>query len=291
MRRKIPGGLKKLLRCRKPDAHKGDFGHVLVIAGSVGMTGAAALASTGALLSGSGLVTLGIPKSLNPILEVKLTEVMTKPLDETSGQSLSAAALPRILEFSEKIDCAAIGPGLSRNFSTEKLVKRLIISLDKPIVLDADGINALEGDASILRSAKAPIVITPHDGEMSRLISLPRDKIVKAKEKVAKKFANQYNVVCVLKGYRTVVADPKGKVYVNLTGNPGMAAGGAGDVLTGMIASFIGQGIKPFDAAKLGVFLHGFAGDLAAEEKGEASLIASDILEKLPEAIKKFKLA
>lgn len=286
MRRKIPSGIKRLLPCRKPDAHKGDFGHVLVIAGSLGMTGAAALASMGALLSGSGLVTLGIPKSLNPILEVKLTEVMTKPLDETSGQSLSAAALPKILEFSKKIDCAAIGPGLSGNFSTERLVKRLIISLNKPIVLDADGINALKGDASILRSAKAPIVITPHIGEMSRLISLPRDKIVKAKEKVAKKFANQYNVVCVLKGYRTVVADPKGKVYVNLTGNPGMATGGAGDVLTGMIASFIGQGIKPFDAAKMGVFLHGFAGDLAAEEKGEVSLIASDILNKLPDAIK-----
>ena len=283
---KIPSDIRKLLPRRRPDTHKGDYGHVFVIAGSVGMTGAATLTSMGALLSGSGLVTLGIPKSLNPILEVKLTEVMTKPLPETDDQTLSEGAFSKILKFTEKANCVAIGPGLSRNFSTEKLVKELIVSLDKPMVLDADGINALEGGAPILSSAKAPIVITPHPGEMARLVSLSREAIVKAKEKVAKNFANKYNVVCVLKGHRTVVADPKGKVYVNLTGNPGMASGGVGDVLTGMIASFIGQGIKPFDAARLGVFLHGLAGDLAAKEKGEVSLIASDILNKLPQAIK-----
>ncbi|MDP3786888.1 MAG: NAD(P)H-hydrate dehydratase [Candidatus Omnitrophota bacterium] len=283
---RVPGDIKKLLPKRKLDAHKGDYGHVFVIAGSVGMTGAATLTSMGALLSGSGLVTLGIPKSLNPILEVKLTEVMTKPLPETDDQTLSEGAFSKILKFAEKANCVAIGPGLSRNFSTEKLVKELVVSLDKPMVLDADGINALEGEASILNSAKAPIVITPHPGEMARLVSLSRDAIVKVKEKVAKNFANKYNVVCVLKGRRTVVADPKGKVYVNLTGNPGMASGGVGDILTGMIASFIGQGIKPFDAARLGVFLHGLAGDLAAREKGEVSLIASDLLNKLPEAIK-----
>ena len=286
---KIPTDIKKLLPRRKPDTHKGDYGHIFVIAGSVGMTGAATLTSMGALLSGSGLVTLGIPKSLNPILEVKLTEVMTKPLPETDDQTLSEGAFPKIIKFAEKVNCVAIGPGLSRNFSTEKLVKELVISLDKPVVLDADGINALEGEASILSSAKAPIVITPHPGEMARLISSSRDAIVRAKEKVAKNFANKYNVVCVLKGYRTVVAEPKGKTYVNLTGNPGMASGGTGDILTGMIASFIGQGIKPFDAARLGVFLHGLAGDLAAKDKGEVSLIASDLLNKLPEAIRKLR--
>jgi len=286
---KIPSDMKKLLPKRKPDTHKGDYGHVFVIAGSAGMTGAAALASTGALLSGSGLVTLGIPKSLNPIMEVKLTEVMTKPLPETDDQTLSEGAFSKIMKFAGKANCIAIGPGLSRNSGTEKLIKELIASLDKPMVLDADGINALEGNARILSSAKAPIVITPHCGEMARLISLSRESIIKAKEKVAKNFANKYNVVCVLKSHRTVVAEPKGKIYVNLTGNPGMASGGAGDILTGMIASFIGQGIKPFDAARLGVFLHGFAGDLAAKEKGEISLIASDILNKLPQAIKKCK--
>lgn len=277
---------KKLLPKRKPDTHKGDYGHVFVIAGSVGMTGAAALCAQAALLSGSGLVTLGICKSLNPILARKLTEVMTKPLPETRQQTLSEKALSEILKFAKKVDCVAIGPGLSRNRSTQKLVKRLIVFLNKPIVLDADGINALERKAAILKSAKAPIVITPHPGEMSRLVSLSRREISKAKEKVAKEFANKYNVVCVLKGHRTVVAEPKGKTYTNTTGNPGMASGGVGDVLTGMIASFIGQGIRPFDAAKLGVYLHGLAGDLAAKEKGEVSLIATDLLNKLPEAIK-----
>ncbi len=283
---KIPSDIRKLLPNRRPDTHKGDYGHVFVIAGSAGMTGAAALTSMGALLSGSGLVTLGIPKSLNPILAAKLTEVMTKPLPETDDQTLSEGAFSKIIKFAEKVNCVAIGPGLSRNSGTEKLVNELVVSLDKPMVLDADGINALEGNASILSSVKAPIVITPHPGEMARLVSLSREAIVKAKEKVAKNFASKYNVVCVLKGHRTVVAGPGGKAYVNLTGNPGMASGGVGDVLTGMIASFIGQGIKPFDAAKLGVFLHGLAGDLAAKEKGEISLIASDVLSKLPQAIK-----
>ncbi len=286
MKIKVPSDIKKLLPKRKPNTHKGDYGHVFVIAGSVGMTGAAALCSEAALLAGSGLVTLGICKSLNPILARKLTEVMTKPLPQTRQQSLSKKALPQILKFAEKVDCVAIGPGLSKNFSTQKLVKRLIVSLKKPVVLDADGINALEGKTSILNSMKAPIVITPHPGEMSRLVPLSRDKIAKNKERVAKDFANKYNVVCALKGYRTVVAEPKGKIYINLTGNPGMASGGVGDVLTGMIASFIGQGLRPFDAAKLGVYLHGLAGNLAAEEKGEVSLIASDILNKLPESIK-----
>ncbi|MFH0771082.1 MAG: NAD(P)H-hydrate dehydratase [Candidatus Omnitrophota bacterium] len=285
MRVKIPSEIRELLPKRKIDTHKGDYGHVLIIGGSVGMTGAVALSSQAALLSGSGLVTLGAPRSLNSIIEAKLTEVMTLPLPETAEQTLSETALPEILDFSRKVDCVAIGPGLSRNSSAQELVKKLIANLDKPIVLDADGINALKGDASILRSVKSKIVITPHSGEMSQLAALPSDEISRIKEKVAKKFTNEYNVVCVLKGYRTVVAAPKEKTYVNLTGNPGMASGGTGDVLTGMIASFIGQGIKPFDAARLGVFLHGLAGDLAAEEIGEASLIASNILDKLPKAI------
>lgn len=272
---------------RKADSNKGDYGHVFVLAGSAGFTGAAALCSQAALLSGSGLVTLGIVKSLNPVMARKLTEVMTKPLAETRGQALSEKAFPEIMKFAEKADCVAIGPGLSRDPSTQQLVRKLIIALRKPIVLDADGINAIEGKAQLLRSAKAPIVITPHPGEMSRLVALSRNEISKAKERVAKDFANKYNVVCVLKGHRTVVAGPGGKNYVNTTGNPGMAKGGTGDVLTGMIAAFIGQGMRPFDAARLGVYLHGFAGDLAAKEKGETSMLASDLLNNIPDAIKK----
>lgn len=286
MKTRVPRQIKGLLSKRKPDTHKGDYGHVFVIAGSAGLTGAAALCSQATLLSGSGLVTLGIPKNLNPIMARKLTEVMTKPLPQTRQQSLSYSALKEILKFAEKANCVAIGPGLSRNKSTQKLVRKLLISLKEPIVLDADGINALEGKAGLLKSAKAPIVITPHPGEMSRLISLSKNEVARDKEKIAKKFANKYNVVCVLKGHRTVVAEPKGRAYTNITGNPGMASGGVGDILTGMIASFIGQGLSPFNAAKLGVYLHGLAGDLAAKKKGEVSLIASDLLNRLPQAIK-----
>ena len=262
---------------RKKETNKGDYGHVFIIAGSPGFTGAAALCSQAALLCGSGLATLGIAKGLNTILARKLTEVMTKPLPETSAGTLSEKAFPQVMKFSSKADCVAIGPGLSRNPGTQKLVRKLIVSLEKPMVLDADGLNAIEGQAQLLKRAQAPVIVTPHPGEMARL----------SKERVAKTFANKYNVVCVLKGHRTVVARPDGKTYVNTTGNPGMAKGGTGDVLTGMIASFIGQGIGPFEAASLGVYLHGLAGDLAAKEKGEASMLASDLLDKIPAAIKK----
>ena len=274
---------------RKADSNKGDYCHVFVLAGSAGYTGAAALCSWAALVSGSGLVTLGIPKSLYPIMARKLTEAMAMPLPETRGQALSEKAYPAIMKFSEKTDCVAIGPGLSGDQSTQRLIRKLVIILKKPVVLDADGINALEGKPELLNRANAPVVITPHPGEMSRLSGLSVKRIAAAKEKVAKEFANKYNVVCVLKGHRTVVARPDGKTYVNSTGNPGMAKGGTGDVLTGMIASFIGQGMRPFNAAMLGVYLHGLAGDLAAKEKGEVSMLASDLLNKIPEAIKKLQ--
>ncbi len=286
MRTVAPAGIKKLLPKRRRDANKGDYGHVFVIAGSPGFTGAAALCSQAALLCGSGLVTLGIAEGLNTILARKLTEVMTKPLPETPAGTLSESAFAAIMKFSEKADSAAIGPGLSRNPSTGRLIRKLVVSLKRPIVLDADGINALEGKSSLLKSAKAPVIITPHPGEMSRLTGFSIKNITAAKEKVAKDFAKKYNVVCVLKGHGTVVARPDGKVFVNTTGNPGMAKGGAGDLLTGMIASFVGQGIRPFDAARLAVYLHGLAGDLAAKEKGEASMLASDLLNKIPEAIR-----
>ncbi len=289
MRTVAPVDIRRSLPERKRDTNKGDYGHVFVIAGSIGFTGSAALCSQAALLSGSGLVTLGICKSLNPILARKLTEVMTKPLPETGKQSLSEKALPEILKFSKKADCVAIGPGLSRNPATQRLVRKLVVSLDKPVVLDADGINALEKNTGSLKRARAPIIITPHPGEMSRLTGFSIKNITAAKEKVAKDFAKKYNVVCVLKGRGTVVARSDGKVFINTTGNPGMAKGGTGDVLTGMIASFVGQGIRPFEAAKLGVYLHGLAGDLAAKEKGEASMLASDLLDKIPESIRRLQ--
>lgn len=279
--------LIKKIKPRLRDTHKGTYGHVFVLAGSAGMTGAAYLTSTAALLSGSGLVTLGIPKGINPIMEEKLVEVMTKPLPETRAQTLSMKALPPIREFVKKADVIAIGPGLSGHKETKALVRRLVVMLDKNFVLDADGINAFKGAADLLKRVKTEFVITPHAGEMSRLTGMSIASIQKDRKGVAKKVSKLYNCITVLKGSSTVVANPKGEVYINETGNPGMATGGVGDILTGIIASLMGQGLEPFGAAKLGVYIHGRAGDLAMREKGEISLIATDILNKLPEVFKK----
>ena len=276
----------KLLPRRKPDTHKGAHGHIFILAGSPGFTGAAYLCSQGALLSGSGLVTLGIPKSLNPIMAVKLTEVMTKLLPETIVGTVSLKAYDEILDFIDKVNAVAIGPGLSTNKETVRLVQKLITSIKKPIVIDADGLNALAGNVGLLKKTKSKVVITPHPGEMSRLVGISTNEVQKDRKAIALKVAKEYNLTVVLKGYHSVVADPSGKVYINTTGNPGMATGGTGDVLTGMIASFIGQGLSTFDAARLGVYLHGMAGDLAAKDIGEVSLVAGDILRYLPKAIK-----
>lgn len=275
---------------RKPDTHKGDYGHVFVLAGSAGLTGAAYLTAQAAITSGSGLVTLGIPKSLNPIMARKLVEVMTRPLAETKAQSLSLKAFAEIKKFCGRIDVLAIGPGLSQNKETQKLIRKVVGAIDKPMVIDADGLNALAGHLNILLSAKRftlNAVFTPHPGEMARLIGKTRDYVQANRKKVAKEFAKKYNVILVLKGHRTVVASPGGKIYINSTGNPGMASGGVGDVLTGMIASFLGQGLTAFDAAQLAAYAHGLAGDLAAREKGQLGMIASNIIEKIPEAIKR----
>ena len=289
MKKKIAGILK-----RKANSHKGDYGHVFVIAGSAGLTGAAYLTSQAAILSGSGLVTLGIPKSLNTIMARKLTEVMTKLLPETKSRSLSKKAFGEIKKFSEKADVLAIGPGLSCNKETQTLVRKIVSSVKLPKVIDADGLNALVEHLNILKGIRDTgygirLVLTPHEGEMARLINKTRDFVHKNRKKVAKEFSKKYNVILVLKGHRTVVAGPEGRTYINKTGNPGMASGGVGDVLTGIIASLIGQGLSGFDAAKLGVYAHGLAGDLAAKEKGQFSLIATDLLNKLPLVLRKLE--
>ncbi|MCX5686098.1 MAG: NAD(P)H-hydrate dehydratase [Candidatus Omnitrophica bacterium] len=271
---------------RNADSHKGDFGHVLVIAGSQGYTGAAYLTAQAAILSGSGLVTLAVGKGIYDVMASKLTEVMVRPFFETRDSSLSLLAEKELVGFSEKTSSIAIGPGISQNKETQNLVRNLITRLDKPIVLDADGINAAAGHPEILRSARRGIVLTPHPGELSRLIGKDVDEIQKNRTDIALKFANEYNTVLVLKGHNTVVADPKGELYINETGNAGLATGGTGDVLTGMIASFIGQGVDNFSASILGVYFHGLAGDLALKEKGALSLIATDLLNKLPEVLK-----
>lgn len=272
---------------RSLDTHKGDFGHVLVVAGSRGMTGAAYLTSQAALLSGSGLVTCAIPESLNSIMEVKSTEVMTLPLPETKRGAFAASSEKEILEFSKKVDAIAIGPGISRQSETQKLVRSLIAKLNKPLILDADGIIACAANRDILKKREYPTIVTPHPGEMARLLGEDIHAIQADRKKIAVAISRAYRMVVVLKGYRTVISNARGNVYVNKTGNSGMSTAGVGDVLTGIITSFVGQGIDPYSAALVGAYLHGLAGDLAARDQGQFSLIATDLLNYLPRAILK----
>lgn len=271
---------------RRKDASKGDFGHVLVIAGSAGYTGAAYLTSQAAILSGSGLVTLAVGRGLYGILAAKLTEVMVRPFFETKDLSLSLLAEKEIIAFSQKCSAVAMGPGISQNKETQNLVRNLLAKINVPIVLDADGINAIAGHLDVLKSAKTPLVLTPHPGEMARLMAVEKDEIQKNRKDIALSFANGYNTVLVLKGHGTIVAAPDGRCYENETGNAGMATGGTGDVLTGIIAGFIGQGIEPFTASALAAYFHGLAGNIALKEKGVLSLIATDLLNRLPDALK-----
>lgn len=280
---------RKLLRERKRDSHKGDYGHVFIIAGSRGMGGAAALCSLATLRAGAGLVTLGIPNSLNLIMEARLMEVMSLPLPETGKGNLSLKAGNEILKMVKKVDVVIIGPGLSQHPETKKLVRDIIVEIRKAMVIDADGLNAVSDGLGVLKRLKAEAIITPHPGEMSRLLNKSKSYVTKNRLSVAKDFSGRYNLCVVLKGAGTVVADKGSRVYINKTGNPGMATAGSGDVLTGIIGGFLAQGLRSFDAARLGVYVHGLAGDLAAKEKGETSLIAGDILKNIPEAIKSLR--
>ena len=286
---KIRKEFKGLLKKRKNAAHKGDFGNIFVLAGSLGLTGAAALCSNAVLRSGAGLVTLGIPYSLSVgtrhVLSL-LTEVMTLPLPETKKITLSLKAEKDILKKVNLSDVVILGPGLSQNPETQKLINRIILKIKKPMVLDADALNAISKNTISLKKVKSQYIVTPHPGEMSRLIKKEINYIKNNRLTVAKKFSSDYNAVVVLKGAGTIVVGTNGKFYINNTGNPGMATAGSGDVLTGIIGGLLGQGLEMFDAARLGVYIHGLAGDLAAKDKGEVGLIASDILEKIPEAIK-----
>lgn len=269
---------------RHDDMHKGDCGKVLVIAGSTGMVGAACLTSRAAMRSGSGLVTLALPECILASAAAQLCEVMTIPLPCHDGHILGAAKTV-ITDKLGGCDVCAIGPGIRACKDTFEIVSA-VLSYDTPCVIDADALNALSSDTSILKNKACKTVITPHPGEMARLIGCSIEDVENNREKVALDFAKEYDTVVVLKGHATVVAAPNGELHINPTGNSGMASGGMGDVLTGIIASFIGQGTDPFGAAILGTFLHGFAGDIAAKEIGKFGLIASDVIDKLPYAIK-----
>ena len=281
-----PEWVRMLLPRRRQSSHKGSFGRVLVIAGSEGMTGAAYLCAQGALRVGAGLVTVGCPASVNDILEVKLTEAMTFPLPETYSRTLDTRALALILELAEEASVVAIGPGLSREPETAVLVRRLAARVEKPMVIDADGINALADAAMILEGDHAPVVLTPHPGEMARLMGIATEKVQARRAYFAEAAAKRFRSAIVLKGARSIVAERGRPLTVNPTGNPGMASGGTGDVLTGMVAGLIAQGLLPFEAAAAATYLHGLAGDIAADRVGEASMVANDLLEALPAAIR-----
>ena len=280
--------LAGVLPARKPDSHKGDYGHGLILAGSPGKTGAAALCAQAAMRAGTGLVTLGVPASLNPVLEAKTTEAMTEPLPEEAGGFLGPLALPRITELFEGKTAVAVGPGMGDHVKTAVLMRWIIEVAAVTLVVDADGLNILARNVEALRKLKAPAVLTPHPGEMSRLMGLPTHAVQADRMGCAQKFAQQYKVIVVLKGSRTVIAAPDGSVYVNPTGNPGMASGGMGDALTGLITGLIAQGIDPLKASLLAVYVHGMIGDDIAAERAPLGILATDIIERIPAALARF---
>jgi NAD(P)H-hydrate epimerase len=291
--------ISNLIPERPKYSHKGDYGHVLIVGGSKGKTGAPFMASRACMRSGSGLVTIGVPESLFKVFQEKVIEEMTLPLIDKDG-IISIDALEKILDFvTKKADVLAIGPGMGISSDTISIMDELILKSSIPIVIDADGLNSLS-TTDVLKKAKAPIILTPHPGEMARLLGLKtehrtqstekdiREEIEKDRINTAISFSKETGTYVILKGVPTIIADPEGNSYINTTGNPGMATAGTGDVLTGIVASFLGQGLSPLDASLLGVYIHGLAGDLAASEKGYHSLIATDIINFLPKAFLSF---
>ena len=278
---------RALLPVRREDMHKGDAGRVFVLAGSKGMTGAAALCAQAALRTGSGLVTVGTPASQQPILAGKLTEAMTLPLPEENGM-VDISAADQIWEKAKEADVCAVGPGLGPAPALWQTIEKLL-QTNTPLLLDADGLNALCAHIDILEHKRCEAVLTPHPGEMARLCGKSIEEIQADREGTASAFAVRWGVTVLLKGKNTVIASPRGEVHTNPTGNSGMATGGMGDVLSGVIASLLGQGLSGFHAAVLGAFLHGLAGDLAAGELGQFGMIASDVVNKLPLAICKLQ--
>lgn len=275
-----------MLKDRPRDGHKGTFGKVAVIAGSTGLTGAAWLASTAAARSGAGLVTLGIPASLNPILASKLTEVMTAPLEDEGTGHLTLSGLSDIIDLVKDKDVLAIGPGLGKSEEVFEILRNIFAKINISIVIDADGLNHISKDISLLKAHKAPVVLTPHPGEMARLTGRSVSDITADPMNIARSFAAETGAIVLLKSAATVVAEPSGRAYINTTGNSSMAKGGSGDALTGMVAALIAQGYSPFDAAVLSSYIHGKAGDLAANALGEVGMLPGDLVKRIPDAFK-----
>jgi ADP-dependent NAD(P)H-hydrate dehydratase len=275
------------LKPRAVDGHKGDYGKVCIIAGSVGMSGAAALAGRAALRAGAGLVRVATPKSILPIVAAIEPSFTTIALPEDSEGRISAKAIHAVLEAVEQNDAVAFGPGIGTSGALRSILETLLDQPNLRLVIDADGLNNLAGIKNWPARLKAKLILTPHPGEMKRLWSgLFREELPVDRQEQALQLAQRINTIVVLKGAGTVVTDGE-KVYINKTGNPGMATAGSGDVLTGVITALLGQGLSDFDAAVLGVYIHGLAGDIAAEKVGQVSLMTTDIIDSLPDAFLK----
>lgn len=280
----MPQDVQKMLPIRPSDAYKNACGTAMVIAGSMGFTGAASLTAESVLRSGAGLTYLSAAKSLNVVFEQRLTEVITVPFEDNGLGCLTVDTGEAIINRAASETVVAIGPGLGTHTKTVKLVKMLVEKLDKPLVLDADGLNALSESPDLISKYKNDMILTPHPGELSRLIQKTNQEILDDRIEIARQTAQSWGQILVLKGSPTIVADKSGEVYINTTGNAGMATGGSGDVLTGIIAGLLAQGMSAIHAAIAGVFIHGLAGDLAKGKFGEMGMIAGDILKYVPEA-------
>lgn len=277
--------VRKNFPVRVNNSQKGDYGKVLVIAGSAGMSGAAYLASQSAVIAGSGLVTLALPSCINSAMEAKTTEVMTVPLSDRNGH-ISSDAAEEILKRTEKADAVLIGPGIGRSSDVLKILEKVLDNSKVPVIIDADGINASAENMDILSECTCPVIFTPHAVEMSRLTGLEKDYIEENRLVVSREFAEEYGVTVILKGHRTVVTGQDGEQYINITGNSGLATGGSGDVLAGITASLAARGVNETAAAAMAVYIHGLAGDAAKDKYGIESVTASRIMECIPCALR-----
>lgn len=269
---------------RPDDSNKGTLGSLLCICGSYGMAGAAIMAGKAALRCGIGLLKIAVPKSIYPVCATNILESVYYPLEETSNGVISSKNTDFLLEMCEKSSAVVIGCGLSVCDDTKNLVQSVITNCEKPLVIDADALNCICNKPEILKNLKAPAIITPHPGEMARLLHSTPKTVNSNRENTAIDFAKKFGVVTVLKGAGTIIASPDGEVYINHTGNSGMATGGSGDVLSGIIGSLLAQGASPINAAASGVFLHGTIGDLAAEKLGKISMLPTDMIDMIPTA-------
>lgn len=269
---------------RPDDSNKGTLGSLLCICGSYGMAGAAIMAGKAALRCGIGLLKIAVPKSIYPVCATNILESVYYPLEETSNGVISSKNTDFLLEMCEKSSAVVIGCGLSVCDDTKNLVQSVITNCEKPLVIDADALNCICNKTEILKNLKVPAIITPHPGEMARLLHSTPKTVNSNRENTAIDFAKKFGVVTVLKGAGTIIASPDGEVYINHTGNSGMATGGSGDVLSGIIGSLLAQGAAPINAAAAGVFLHGTIGDLAAEKLGKISMLPTDMIDMIPTA-------